>query len=832
MTLLILLPIWACGQAPQQVNVKLANAVADSNFRIEYVITDKQIPGYLNIHIRLLLADTIPNLKYIEDSLQFTEVSGRGKSFKSAGVQKVTPKQFDVVTVLLDVSSSMWRQDKGKFVHMDSAKVIVDSILGVMSAPYASRIYTYDEQLYNRTLSGENSVKYVAKPLDARYTHLWENIDAAISRMPTDSGFRKILIVVGDGENDQNPKKPIGITKDSVLTRIRGLSSDYVIFPISIGSNVYAENLRDLVAATQNTSDSVATSKRLGTGVFKFVQEIKRWPFTHKMVIKSEVHPHAGEERQIVARLESVSDTATYRLGGLFNPWHEETTWQLDVFLGGTLLIALFAIFAFVVPARRWKDFKTKYVRQYWEVKKDGERKYDPLTKFPFRDEDFVVVRCEHMTSLETWQYEGRSSGKSGNNRKRKNRCIYYPRQCESGQGPGGAADFFNQKGVFKQLFWVFVGAIGGFLGWGIWGMFETAKKIDWHEKLDKFAIRPDMQEQWGISSIIGPPEDSIRIIRERFLDAFFEQIVLGAVATLFIVFLISIANEVAQAKSGFRGLQLLYGILRALAKAVVAGVIGAALFMGFGLLQSYVFTKSPYLPGLLTMLLLGLFTGRILTIRSGIRPIRGVLAGLAAGFIAFHIYFLPMLVFGAKGYELTKLLMLITFGGVLGLIMSQGAPALEASEMEVWTGFKRYGKSHITDLLRKNEEVTVGRGPTATIRIKVKHTPAHNAPGNVVQTFARLTMRNEVVYLEPDVFTEVNGEAVAPNEKVPLFHGDKIAFSHKSPSHLRYVEHRAGMHPRWRAKKRRDKRARRIRAKALAMRVRARSKQVKTDEK
>ena len=165
-------------------------------------------------------------------------------------------------------------------------------------------------------------------------------------------------------------------------------------------------------------------------------------------------------------------------------------------------------------------------------------------------------------------------------------------------------------------------------------------------------------------------------------------------------------------------------------------------------------------------------------------------------------------------------------------MIMSQGAPALEASEMEVWTGFKRYGKSHITDLLRKNEEVTVGRGPTATIRIKVKHTPAHNAPGNVVQTFARLTMRNEVVYLEPDVFTEVNGEAVAPNEKVPLFHGDKIAFSHKSPSHLRYVEHRAGMHPRWRAKKRRDKRARRIRAKALAMRVRARSKQVKTDEK
>ena len=566
-----------------------------------------------------------------------------------------------------------------------------------------------------------------------------------------------------------------------------------------------------------------------GPRLFEVVKEVKKWPITHTLLVKSEVHPHAGETRQIVARLESRTDTASYRLGGLFNPWHEETTWQLDTFFGGILLATLMVIFAIVVPNRRWKDFKKKYVRNYWEVKQDGVRRYDPLTKFPFRDEDQVVVRCEHMTSLETWQYEGRRAGKDGGNQKRKNRCIYYPHKCETGSGPGGSADFFNQKGLFKQLFWVFFGALGGFLGWGVWALFETAKKVQWHAKLDEFAARPDMQAQWGLGkNIQAPPEDMLRIVRERFLDPFFEQIMLGAVACLFIVFLIAMANEIAQARSGFRGLNLILGVLRSLLRSLVAGIVGALLFAGFGLLQSYIFGRWAYIPGLLTMLLLGVFLGRILTTRSGIRHWRGLVAGLAAGLIAFHVYFLPMLLFGAKGYELAKMLSFITFGGILALILSQGAPALEASEIEVWTGFKRYGMAHITDLLRKNEEVTIGRGPTATIRMKVRYTPALNAPGNVVQTFARLIMRNEVVFLVPEVFTEVNGEAVAPNERVPLFHGDKISFTNKSPSHLRYVEHRAGLHPRWRAKKRRDRRVRRARAKALAGRVRARVKEEK----
>lgn len=356
------------------------------------------------------------------------------------------------------------------------------------------------------------------------------------------------------------------------------------------------------------------------------------------------------------------------------------------------------------------------------------------------------------------------------------------------------------------------MGAIAGFLSWGAWALFFTGKNTWLNEKLNEVAMWPSLQERFGAPGV-APMDDSIRMVRERFLEPFTEQVVIGGLLAVAVVFLLSFANEAAQSRGAFRGFVLIAAIFRSLLRALVATIAGALIFAGVGYLQGYVFERTPYIPGLLGMLLLGVVVARILTTRSGIRHMRGTIAGLAAGFVAFHIYYLPMLIFGVRGYESPKMIAFIIFGGVIGFIMSRGAPALEASEMEVWTERKRYGKTHITDLLRKNEEVTIGRGPTATVRMKIRHTPSHNAPGNATQTFAQLTLRNEVVYLIPEIFTEVNGEPVAPNERVPLFDGDKISFRHKSPSHLRYREGRGGAHPRRRRKRLRDRR----RAKALA---------------
>jgi hypothetical protein len=816
------LPLAVAGQV-ESFDVKIANAIPDSTFRIEYIVSNTRIPGYLDVHVKFMAGDSVPSAQYLDDSLFLSEtVSGnygngdfRGKMVPMEK-QKVIGKRYDVVTVLMDISSSMWREIDGKAVYMDSAKALVDSIVRSLSAPYAVKIYNFDEIWYERTLQGETSFLNAQKPATARYTYLYENVANALDRM-SDADGKKLLIVIGDGEDDQSNRKPEErYERKTLIEKIRALDDSYVIYPILFGTKTYAENVEPLVRATHNRADSMSMGvvcRSLKTEV----KEFRKWPATHTILVKSNVHPHAGRVMQLEARLGSLRDTASYRLGGLFNPWNEQTNWQLDALIGGGVIMALFVIFAVYIPRRQWRDFRSKYVKFYWQVKQEGVRRYDPLTKFPFRDEDEVVVRCEHMTSMETWQYEGRKGGKDGGNRKRKNRCIYYPSKCESGHSPGGSSDFFAQTGVFKQLFWVFMAALGAFAGWGLWALFENNKKVYWNLNMDRLAATPWVQERWGLQGTNAPLEDSVRYAREAFLNPFFEQLVLAGIMSALIVFLIAISAEIAQARGGFSGWNIVKGILRSALRGIIGGVMGILVFAFFGYLQGFIFDRNLYLPGLLAMLLLGVVLGNVLTVKSGTRQVRGTLAGLIAGFVAFHVYYLPMLIYQTKGYEGPKLFAFVVFGALLALILSEGSPALEASEMEIWTMRKKYGMVHITDLLRKNEDVTIGRGPTATIRMKVRHTPALNAPGNVTQTFANLVIRNEVVYLIPEIFTEINGDPVAPNERVALFDGDKISFVHKSPSHIIYREHRRGTHPKWRYHITRDRKARRLAARLEA---------------
>lgn len=811
--LVLLFSLSLAGQA-QEVEKK---AVRDTSMKITYVVTDALIPGYLDINLRLLINDSLPSQKYLEDSLSFVEIIN-GKPYELE-TQKVVPQIFDVVTVITDVSSSMWKEVDGRPIYMDSAKKITDSLMQTLAVPYAVNLYTYDEQLYRKTTSGPNSFMNVERPAKARYTHLFENVDDALTRMKDAQG-RKILFIIGDGEDDHNRNLEVKITKAKLLEKIAQLDTSYIIFPVILGSRRadYETNFRQLVAATRTRDDYVIYNGP-SPGTYDYVAEVKNWPMTHQILTKSRNHPHIGAERLIEARLEHRRDTSTYRLGGVYAPWNQQANWQFNSFAAGLMLLLVFAIFAFVIPRQQWRDFKKKYVKHYWEVKKPGIRQYDPLTKFPFRDEDLIVVRCEHMTSLETWHYEGRRSGKDSGNRKRKNRCIYYPHKCDSGVGPGGSSDFFNQIGIFKYLFWAFLGVLGGIMAWAAWAMFWNAQKSWLTGKLYEAAMWPTLQEHFGAPGV-APQSESIRMVMERFLTPFSEEVALGLFIPVSLVFLLSFANESAQSRGSFRGLTLVYGILRALLRAILAGIAGAAIFAGVAILQGFVFVKTPFIPGLLGFLLLGLVVARILTLRSGIRNLRGIWAGLAAGLVTFLIYYLPTLIFNARGFEAPKMVGFMFFGGIAGFVLSRGAPSLEAAEMEVWSGRKRYGKSHITDLLRKNEDVTIGRGPTATVRMKIRYTPALNAPGNVTQTFAELTLRNEVVYLIPEIFTEVNGEPVAPNERIALFDGDKISFEHKSPSYLRYREGRTGLHPRKRRRMRRERRRRRALTKSKTINV------------
>ena len=168
----------------------------DQPLSVSYVISDDRIPGYLDINIKAVIQDSIIDYEWLENNLRITEVTR--SSEEALDVQKVAPKKFDMVTVMVDISSSMWRQHSAGGVFVDSAKAICDSVLKLVDADYMLKLDTFDEQLYEHT---PQTIMEARRPVEARYTHLFECTSDALGRM-ADAEGEKLLIIIGDGEND------------------------------------------------------------------------------------------------------------------------------------------------------------------------------------------------------------------------------------------------------------------------------------------------------------------------------------------------------------------------------------------------------------------------------------------------------------------------------------------------------------------------------------------------------------------------------------------------------------------------------------------------------
>ena len=68
-----LLPLTAAAQQVTSFNIKMPNAIADSTFAIQYVVSNTRIPGYLDVHVKFMTGDSVPGSKYLEDSLHLME---------------------------------------------------------------------------------------------------------------------------------------------------------------------------------------------------------------------------------------------------------------------------------------------------------------------------------------------------------------------------------------------------------------------------------------------------------------------------------------------------------------------------------------------------------------------------------------------------------------------------------------------------------------------------------------------------------------------------------------------------------------------------------------
>ena len=232
--------------------------------------------------------------------------------------------------------------------------------------------------------------------------------------------------------------------------------------------------------------------------------------------------------------------------------------------------------------------FKKKYVVRYRDVQVDGRTRFDPITGEEFEPDDLVVNRCRRMTSLDSWVYNN-------------NQCPDYPgcmmesNPCKDGKKNTSNDQFFNQKGPYRILNWVWYGGVGGLSAFFLWAL--SVYILAFTNASQTFFLATNLN---------------------------LKELILGASLGFGLVFWLSYVEEAGQSRTFSWG--------RIVLRAFLGLFTGALIFVLANLGGRYLTLEGDFgqfFMNLPTYLLLGISIGLILSINSSIRTGRSLLGEL-----------------------------------------------------------------------------------------------------------------------------------------------------------------------------------------------------------
>lgn len=338
---------------------------------------------------------------------------------------------------------------------------------------------------------------------------------------------------------------------------------------------------------------------------------------------QSQQNPHRETRTYELVWKENKKNVATARYE---QQWTDANSFDLAstysfldlLFIGLSICAGLLLIISEGIPLARKLLFEFRYVKPYYLIRREGETNLNPITGQPLKPTDKVVVMCNHHYLYEQWV--------------RNDYQCPSPEQC-NGHVNLGFRQFFQQRGPFRQLNWLWFGALGGLFAW-----------------LIAYGLNTAFPDAAG------------------WLKASFLGLGLGAGLT----FMLAWVEERGQ------GAELSWSrvALRTTIGTAASWVIFAA---------GYFFQKQIGLDGLASALIWIIFSlslGAILSIRSTIILRRGLLSGLAAGLVSSLLYGLSISLF--RETDLARLISFIGLGAVMGWGIMEVVKQLQNIRLEV----------------------------------------------------------------------------------------------------------------------------------------------------
>ncbi|MDX1908567.1 MAG: FHA domain-containing protein [Bacteroidia bacterium] len=408
--------------------------------------------------------------------------------------------------------------------------------------------------------------------------------------------------------------------------------------------------------------------------------------------------------------------------------------------VGALAVVLLLLILSEGVPLLLGMQFRREFVmpfskyreRRVQGISMGARASTDPISGERIQDNDLVVAKCEHVHTLASWQ---------ANN----NRCAYYPDACKEGIAHISTGQFFLQQGLYRQLNWLWFGALGGLIAWTLFRLLNLAGYVSW------------------VSAVVKDPYAAYSLAQFSLS---------GLSLGLGLGFAFAWVDERGQSRN--------FSWQRVLVRAGLSGLAGWIICL-LGELIRPVLSGVPYIHAALVWSLFGAGLGTVLSFNSAINTFRGLSGGAVAALLAFNAYYLPTAFF--QHDELPRALGFILMGAVLGVLISYVIRRLEDFYLVYLAPVQYNGRiNHISKWLKAGMEIFIGNDTSSYVFIKWDDT-------SVRPQHARLKFHNNRVQLTPLAETLVEGKVLPLNEAYTLKDGDIIQLGKDSRSRMQYRE-------------------------------------------
>ena len=741
-------------------------ALKGQDIQLEKVTAEK---GFLNFWIKAIDKDGNPerldkNKIKIKESFKGEEFQCDIYSLQDSIINQVTDdsstEQYSILC-LLDLSKEMSKND------VRDAKKEIQKLVNDKSSLTNNNIDFYltafnESRIRNRVALTNDNVDSQLSKLPAAdkksdyYRILFEEI-----RFLNDKPGKKVLIILGTGYNDVEGLElydrmipyvegDIGSLKDS-------LKKDFNIFSIDFADGKNYNALRKPVSELRFLSQ-----RKLPDEFFNILENKKIINNTHLVKVIPKNHVFRGELRNYTLQYND-NDEGEYSfgLGSIQFPISILVSfgiidWLWGFVVGAFIILFILGICSVGVPMIQKQNFRNKHVQKYVP---DGLLNLnDPVYNEPIKEGELVVRKCQQVVPFSTWEDVG-------------GQCPNYPDCLDpkylgcNGAGAPISDRFFSMKGAFRQLNWMWFGAVGGFIAWVLFALFNYIG-FDWFKKMVRLFLANDSMKITGI-------DKSDSNLFDLLIDSLSNDLLIGVTFGIGLIFMLSWMME----RSESRELSWTRIIIRVLFGVLVSTII---FFTGF-YVQKNDIISDPYLSLLVTWLFFGAAVGIILSVKSNITILRGVLGGLIAALIAYFVYIAIEVLF--EDFIGARLFSSIILGGVLGVVLVSVISQLENFELEIIAP-KGFQNVPISKWLKNQQDIMIGKEPGCYVYIKWDD-PA------VIPQHAQLLYANGTVFLQPLAETLVNKKIIPMNKKTTLKNKDIIQLGRDSKTIIRYKEKR-----------------------------------------